>query len=400
MRPQFLSPPFMRSKTIAATAMGTLMAPMVMPRPWRRRSEMAPPGASRPNTEPPESSTASTPRTVISGSSSVVSRAPGAPPCVTAEATVGVSKTMAVTPLAIRASCAWPTRTPATSVRRLWEDSRDIWAAAVRPGTRGRPSPYNGRAGVASSGNPLVGLRCDDRHHPGQHGPAGIEFCGDTAQDPELGGAQANRWGRVGGRLRWSACAVRAGGAGRAARTCHLDLFDALVAQQALDAFDLVAGVLQEVANGLQQLDVGWPVKAPSAPALHRFDLRELDLPEAQHVLLDAQLLRHFADVAKCFSRLGQGHSPAESRRLFRRIAPDQAGIDALLHDVARPEHQHAPRRDGHFLTGLGIAADPLALLADAEGAEGGKFDGLACCQAARDFAQDQLDQFLGLIAR
>src|SRR5215471_2763434 len=370
MRPQFLSPPFMRSKTMAATAMGMLMAPMVMPRPCWRRNEMAPPGASRPNTEPPESSTASTPRTVISGSRSAVSRAPGAPPCVTAEATLAVSKTMAVTPLAIRASCAWPTRTPAKSVRRLWEVGRDI-RAAVRPlRHKGRPSPYNGRAGVSSSGDPLVGFRWDDPSR-GQHGAAGIEFCGDAAQGPELGGAQANRRGRVGGGLRQSACPLRSGGAGRAAGTCHLDLFDALFAQQALDAFNLVARVLQEVANGLQQLDVGWPVKAPSAPALHRFDLRELDLPEAQHVLLDAQLLRHFADVAKCFSRLGQGHSPAESRRLFRRIAPDQAGIDALLHDVARPEHQHAPRRDGHFLTGLGIAADPFTLLADDEGAEG-----------------------------
>src|SRR5262249_13475921 len=91
---------------------------------------------------------------------------------------------------------------------------------------------------------------------------------------------------------------------------------------------------------------------------------------------------------------------PAENRRLFRRIAPDQAGIDALLHDVARPKHQHASRRDGHFLTGLGIAADPLALLADAEGAEGGELDGLARCQAARNLAQDPLDQFLRLIAR
>src|SRR5262245_51066715 len=287
MRPQFLSPPFMRSKTMAATAMGMLMAPMVMPRPCWRRSEMAPPGASRPNTEPPESSTASTPRTVISGSSSVVSRAPGAPPCVTAEATLAVSKTMAVTPLAIRASCAWPTRTPAKSVRRLWEDGRDIWAAAVRPGTKGAPSPYNGRAAVASSGDPLVGIRCDDRNHPGQHGPAGIEFCGDAAQDPELGGAQANRWGRIGGRLRRSACPVQAAGAGRATSTCQLDLFDALFAQQALDAFDLVACVLQEIANGLQQLDISRPVKASPAPALHGFNLRELDLPEAQHVLLD-----------------------------------------------------------------------------------------------------------------
>ena len=42
------------------------------------------------------------PVTVISGSSSVVSRVPGAPPRVTPEATLRRSKTIAVTPLAMR----------------------------------------------------------------------------------------------------------------------------------------------------------------------------------------------------------------------------------------------------------------------------------------------------------
>ena len=53
--------------------------------------------------------------------------------------------------------------------------------------------------------------------------------------------------------------------------------------------------------------------------------------------------------------------NPAQYR-LLRSIAPDQAGVDALLHDVTGPEHQHASRRDGHFLARLGIAPDPLAL--------------------------------------
>ena len=48
-----------------------------------------------------------------------MSRVPGAPPRVTPEATLAVSKTIAVTPVATRASSALPTRTPATSVMRL-----------------------------------------------------------------------------------------------------------------------------------------------------------------------------------------------------------------------------------------------------------------------------------------
>ena len=115
----------------------------------------------------------------------------------------------------------------------------------------------------------------------------------------------------------------------------------------------------------LQQLDVARPIEAPAAAALHGLELRELGLPEAQHVLLDAELHRHLADVAKCFHCLCQGSAPAErcerSRpgysAALRRIRP---GVDALLHDVARPEHQHATRRDRNFLARLGIAPDPL----------------------------------------
>ena len=96
--------------------------------------------------------------------------------------------------------------------------------------------------------------------------------------------------------------------------------------------------------------------------------LRELQFPEAQHVLLDAKLRRHLADIAKCFNRLCQGTPPLNAELgLLSRVAPHQAGVDALLHDVARPEDQHLARRNRHLLAGLGIAADALTLLADAE---------------------------------
>src|SRR3984893_9408065 len=53
------------------------------------------------------------------GSSRSVSRVPGAPPRTSTAATAGSSNTIAVTPDASRASSAFPTKTPATSVMRL-----------------------------------------------------------------------------------------------------------------------------------------------------------------------------------------------------------------------------------------------------------------------------------------
>src|SRR5262249_28350633 len=50
----------------------------------------------------------------------VVSRVPGAPPRVTADATLGPSITIAVTPVAAPDASACPTRTPGMSVMRLW----------------------------------------------------------------------------------------------------------------------------------------------------------------------------------------------------------------------------------------------------------------------------------------
>ena len=48
-----------------------------------------------------------------------------------------------------------------------------------------------------------------------------------------------------------------------------------------------------------QKIDVLRPVVAPAPAPLHRLDLREAGLPEAQHVLRQLQLLRNFADRAE-----------------------------------------------------------------------------------------------------
>src|SRR4051794_32796231 len=49
----------------------------------------------------------------------------------------------------------------------------------------------------------------------------------------------------------------------------------------------------------------------------------------------------------------------------------DVNAVDALLEDRRRLEHHDPARRDRHFLAGLRIAPDPLALLANHERTKG-----------------------------
>src|SRR4029453_11793790 len=177
---------------------------------------------------------------------------------------------------------------------------------------------------------------------------------------------------------------------------------DAVLAQDLLHAANGVAFVLQEVVQAPQQLDVARTIQPAPAAALHGFELRELGFPEAQHVLLDAQLQRHLTDIAKRLHRLRQGQPPLKGAsvpiRLFCRSAPDQTRVDAILHDVARPEYEHATRRDRNFLTRLRIASDALALLADAERAERRQLDRMSSGQAGRNLAKYQFHQLLRLV--
>jgi hypothetical protein len=70
--------------------------------------------------EPPDSTSASTRSTVISGSSKAVSRVPGAPPIMAIEAVAGASNTTRLTPEARRSWTADPTLIPARSVIKLF----------------------------------------------------------------------------------------------------------------------------------------------------------------------------------------------------------------------------------------------------------------------------------------
>ena len=101
MRPQSLSPPFSRSKVMAWTAMGTLSAHGRKPRPCSRKTRNAPPAASRPNSRAARQHDG-----VDAGHRHLrleqggLARAGSAAP-VTPEATLAVSNTITVTPVAM-----------------------------------------------------------------------------------------------------------------------------------------------------------------------------------------------------------------------------------------------------------------------------------------------------------
>src|SRR5262245_9361544 len=69
------------------------------------------------------------------------------------------------------------------------------------------------------------------------------------------------------------------------------------------------------------------------------------------------------------------------------------AAVDLLLEDRRGFEHHDAARRNRHFLAGLGIAADPLAFLADHERSERRKLHGLTALEAIGDFLENLFDK-------
>src|SRR4051812_49933202 len=65
---------------------------------------------------------------------------------------------------------------------------------------------------------------------------------------------------------------------------------------------------------------------------------------------------------------------------------------DPVAHDLAGAEGHHAPRSDRNLDPGLGIAPDPLALVAQDERAESGHFDILADRQRMAHVMEHALD--------
>ena len=85
-----------------------------MPRSSQNR--ITPSADARPNAEPPVSTTASMRATVRDGSSSAISRAAGAPPRTSPDATVPSGNSTTVQPVRATSSVQCPTRTPSMSV--------------------------------------------------------------------------------------------------------------------------------------------------------------------------------------------------------------------------------------------------------------------------------------------
>src|SRR5262245_6640228 len=147
-----------------------------------------------------------------------------------------------------------------------------------------------------------------------------------------------------------------------------LDETHPLLSQETLDATDRVSLAIEKMANAAQEIEIVRSVVTATAAAFHRPDLAETTFPEAQYVLWNFQLLRHFADGPECSRCLLHRHSaPSSIETLFW-----QAGfsVDALLEDGGRLEDHHASRGNRHLLAGLRIAPDSLPLLTNHERTE------------------------------
>src|SRR5215510_14078591 len=292
-----------------------------------------------------------------------------------------------------RRSSAGPARARSTS-----QSSAPFWPAGSGMGTGGHRARIRSRlvspepratgnavcrsddrrsaAGGLAAGSPLFARRALPA--PGvclQQIGAGVEFTDDLLQGAHLQWAEQQR---LDGRLRPGLGAARGNhGAG------DLHLLDTLLAQDLLHPFDGVAGALQEITDPPQQLDVSGAV-------------------EAQHVLFDAEFLGDFTNIAKCLVCLWHDQPPLKWARkaLFGRPAPEQSGVDAILHNIAWAEHQHTPRRDRHLLARLWVAPNALTLLTDTKRTEGGEFDRVSPRQGAGNLLENELNQLLGFIAR
>src|SRR5207344_2193191 len=114
-------------------------------------------------------------------------------------------------------------------------------------------------------------------------------------------------------------------------------------------------------------------------------------LPETQYVLWNLKLVSNLADRAKRLGRLVQRSllpGVKCAARLLSRLSARKRIVDALLHDVACSEYEHAPRRDRNFLTRLWVASDPLTFVANSERAEGGELHGVAAFEARYDLTE------------
>ena len=79
--------------------------------------------------------------------------------------------------------------------------------------------------------------------------------------------------------------------------------------------------------------------------------------------------------------------------RFFSHAPPTRLLVDRFAQQLAGPEGQHGARLDRHFDPGLGIAANPLILVAQHEAAETGNLDVFTFGQRIAHLSENRLDQ-------
>lgn len=82
---------------------------------------------------------------------------------------------------------------------------------------------------------------------------------------------------------------------------------NALLFQNALNAFYGVAFAIEQMTNAAQQFHIVRTIITATTAAFHWFDLAKARLPETQHMLRQVQFLRNFADRSKGIRALTQG---------------------------------------------------------------------------------------------
>ena len=80
----------------------------------------------------------------------------------------------------------------------------------------------------------------------------------------------------------------------------RLHEFDALLADDPLDATDGVALAVKQMADAAQERNVVGAVVAAAAATFHRLYFAEAAFPKPQDVLRHVELDRHFADGPEC----------------------------------------------------------------------------------------------------
>ena len=130
----------------------------------------------------------------------------------------------------------------------------------------------------------------------------------------------------------------------------------ALLAQNALHTADGVTFAVKQMAHAAQQIDIFGTIKAPTATAFHRPNLREPAFPETQHVLRHVDFVGDLADGAECPRRFVHWPVPRkDSRSLPPRYGVTSAAASELIRCLRIAEGLNTITRRGEIGTSLPV---------------------------------------------